>query len=108
MTNTTFKQKTNGNFRSGFVLIESLQGLVLCAFALSLCFVLAPFMSHKFALTQANLASGALYPQILRSPANDVQLHSANKTFVFSHHTFSKQDEALPFMLHYLQITSVR
>lgn len=94
--------------KSGFILIETLQGLVLCAFALSLCFVLVPLVSHKFALTQAHLGSGALYPQVLQAPSRTLELSSANRHFVFSHHTFSKQNSALPLMFHYLQITSVR
>jgi len=100
--------KDSKNFKDGFILIETLQGLVLCACALSLCFMLAPLMSHKFALAQANFASGGLYPQLLHSKASTLELSSANKHFIFSHHTFSKQDSALPFMLHYLQVTSVR
>lgn len=94
--------------KSGFVLIETLQGLVLCAFALSLCFALAPFMSHKFAITQASLASGALYPQILNATSSNLEIQSANKTFVFSKHTLSRQDLTLPISLTYLHITSVR
>lgn len=102
-----FKQAYHKDSKSGFVLIETLQGLVLCAFALSLCFALLPYMSHKFALTQINFASGALYPQILLAPSSDIEIRSANKIFVFSHHTFERQDMALPFSLSYLQIKSV-
>ncbi len=69
------------NKKKGFILIESLNALLLCAFALLLLFALMRFSSHRFALQYAQTSSLADILTLDSLPCAPQTLKIDNKTY---------------------------
>ncbi len=93
--------------RDGFVMVECVLGLVLCALALGIVFSFQHYMSHRLASLRTQTSSGADMLHILSTTPQTSSLQSSTHTYEVRHYTYHK-DTLLPYTLHYFEPLSVR
>ncbi|WP_066387180.1 hypothetical protein [Helicobacter himalayensis] len=96
------------NKKRGFILIESLNALLLCAFALLLLFALMRFSSHRFALQYAQTSSLADILTLDSIPCAPQTLRIDNKTYEIASCVFNNTTAPLPYTLQYIKAQAVR
>ena len=96
------------NKKKGFILIESLNALLLCAFALLLLFALMRFSSHRFSLQYAQTSSLTDILVLDSLPCVPKTLQLDNKTYEIHSCVFNNTATSLPYTLEYIKAQSVR
>lgn len=95
------------NKTRAFILIECLNALVMCAFALLLLFSLVRFSSHRLGMQKAEISSlhDILSADLI--PCNSVDMKISHKTFAIQSCVVYK-DSSLPYSLHFLKVQQAR